>query len=274
MIMTTVEFENKARSIRLKILETAIKAGKGHVPPAFSWVDIGVALFYGGILRLRPEEPGWPERDRFILSKGHGCLTQYVIMADMGFFPESELDDFAGDGSMLAGHPDTEIPGVDTVSGSLGHGLGVGAGLALGAKMDGSCWNTFVVLGDGECHEGSNWEAAMFAHQHRLNNLVAIVDRNKLGATDFTENVVSLEPFALRWQSFGWDVTSVDGHSFEQLLTAFNTCTQKNSGNPQVIIADTIKGKGVSFMENSPLWHHRLPKGDQIEAALRELRSR
>lgn len=272
--MNFSDLECKAAGIRLQILETALNAGKGHVPPAFSWVEIAVALFYGGILRFKPEEPRWPERDRFILSKGHGCLTLYVILADLGFFPKSELDRFGGDGSLLAGHPDIAIPGVEIVSGSLGHGLGIGAGLALAAKMDGQDWLVFTLLGDGECNEGSIWEAAMFASHHKLSNLVAIIDRNHLGATDFTENFVSLEPLALRWQSFGWEVVTVDGHSFSQLLEAFSNVRRRTSQQPLVVIANTIKGKGVSFMEGSPLWHHRLPKGQEVQIALQELRSR
>ena len=272
--MNFSDLEYKAADIRLQILETALNTAKGHVPPAFSWVEIAVSLFYGGILRRKSEEPGWFDRDRFILSKGHGCLTLYIILADLGFFPKSELDHFGGHGSLLAGHPDIGIPGVEIASGSLGHGLGIGAGLALGAKMDGRDWLVFTLLGDGECNEGSIWEAAMFASHHGLNNLVAIVDRNHLGATDFTENSLRLEPLALRWQSFGWDVVTVDGHSLSQLLEAFSNVRQRSSQQPLVVIANTIKGKGVSFMEGSPLWHHRLPKGEEIEIALQELRSR
>jgi transketolase len=268
------ELEHKAAEIRLQILETALQAGKGHVPPAFSWVEIGVSLFYGGILSFKPQEPKWLGRDRFILSKGHGCLTLYAILADLGFFPRSELDRFGGHGSMLAGHPDTAIPGVEIVSGSLGHGLGIGAGMALGAKKTGQDWMVFTLLGDGECDEGSIWEAAMFASHHRLNNLVAIIDRNHLGATDFTENVVALEPMDLRWQAFGWEVVNVDGHLFDQLLSIFSRVKERSSSQPLVVIANTVKGKGVSFMENSPLWHHQMPKGENVKRALDELRIR
>ena len=261
----------KAAEIRLRVLETALRAGKGHVPPAFSWVDIGVSLFYGGVLQIKPSEPGWPERDRFILSKGHGCLTLYAILSDLGFFPKDELENFCGHGCMLAGHPDPNIPGVEVVSGSLGHGLGIGAGMALGAKIDDKDWFVYTLLGDGECQEGSVWEAAMFASHHRLNNLVAIVDRNRLGATDFTENSLSLEPFSRRWEAFGWETLNVNGHNIEQLIDVLSRAKQRSSTQPLVIIADTTKGKGVSFMEGSPLWHHRMPKGEEIQAALKEL---
>ncbi len=270
-LMKIDQLIRKSAEIRLKILETALRAGKGHVPPAFSWVEIGVSLFYGGTLQIKPSEPDWPDRDRFILSKGHGCLTLYAILSDLGFFSQDELDTFCGPGCMLAGHPDPNIPGVEVVSGSLGHGLGIGAGIALGGKVHGKDSFVYVLLGDGECQEGSVWEAAMFASHHRLNNLVAIVDRNRLGATDFTENSLSLEPFSRRWQAFGWEALDVNGHVIEQLVDVLLRSKRRSSPKPLVIIADTIKGKGVSFMEGSPLWHHRMPKGEEIQAALREL---
>ena len=184
--MTTAserELRDKATQLRRTILRTALKAGKGHIPPAFSWVEIAVALYQGGLLRLRPSEPRWAERDRFLLSKGHGCLTLYSMLAEFGYFSASELDEFAGDGSLLAGHPDTNIPGVESISGSLGHGLGLGAGLALSAKLDGNGWNTVVLMGDRECYEGSVWEAARFAAHHGLGKLTAIIDRNRLAAS-------------------------------------------------------------------------------------------
>jgi transketolase len=265
------ELVRKSAEMRLSILETALRAGKGHVPPAFSWVEIGVALFYGGVLKIKPSEPNWPDRDRFILSKGHGCLTLYSILSDLSFFSKDELENFCGHGCMLAGHPDPNIPGVEIVSGSLGHGLGIGAGMAMGLNIRGKDSFVYVVLGDGECQEGSVWEAAMFASHHRLNNLVAIVDRNRLGATDFTENSLSLEPFSDRWQAFGWETLKVNGHNIEQLIDVLSRAKLRTSIQPLVIIADTTKGKGVSFMEGSPLWHHRLPKGEEIQAAIQEL---
>jgi transketolase len=249
----------------------ALAAGKGHVPPAFSWVEIGVALFHGGIVRHRPDQPRWPERDRFLLSKGHGCLTLYGLLADRGYFPREALDTFAADGSMLPGHPDPAIPGVEVVSGSLGHGLGVGAGLALGARRDGADWKVFVVLGDGECQEGSVYEAMLFAAQHALGNLVAIIDRNGLGSTDFTENVLRLEPLALRWGALGWEVYEVDGHSLPDLVRSLTDARNHPGDRPRVVICRTTKGRGVSFMEGSPAWHHRMPRGEEIERARREL---
>lgn len=269
--MNILSLEQKAAELRIQILQTALKAGKGHVPPAFSWMEIGVALFYGGHLNVRPSEPKWDGRDRFILSKGHGCLTLYAILADLGFFPKEELDHFCGPGSLLAGHPDTNIPGVEVISGSLGHGLGVSAGLALGAKLNSQPWNVVTVIGDGECQEGSVWEAAMFASHHRLNNLVAIIDRNQLGATSFTESNLSLEPLGNRWEAFGWEVVVINGHSFEELNGVFSDIPRRTSSKPLLILAQTVKGKGVSFMEGSVDWHHRLPKGDEVEEAIRQL---
>lgn len=269
--MNVQALEYKAAELRLHILRTALKAGKGHVPPAFSWVEIGVALFYGGHLNLRPHDPKWENRDRFILSKGHGCLTLYAMLADLGFFPKTELDNFCGPGSLLAGHPDTQIPGVEGISGSLGHGLGLSAGLALGAKLHSYPWKVVTVMGDGECQEGSVWEAAMFASHHQLHNLVAIIDRNGLGATNYTEKNVALEPFVSKWKAFGWEVLSINGHSFEELDKVLGCFRQRQSLKPLMILAQTVKGKGLSFMEASVDWHHRIPKGEEVEEAIRQL---
>jgi len=273
--ISLTHLQDKAADLRRTILKTALKAGKGHVPPAFSWVEIAVALFHGGggLLRLHPSDPHWADRDRFLLSKGHGCLTLYAVLADLGYFSADELENFAGDGSLLAGHPDREVPGVEVISGSLGHGLGTGAGLALSAKLDGKDRNTVVLLGDGECHEGSVWEAAMFAAHHGLGKLTAIIDRNRLSATGYTEDIQRLEPLADKWRAFGWSVESVDGHDLTKLREVFGNTLGKpdNAGQPTVVIADTIKGKGVGFMENSPDWHHRMPKGDEIAEAERAL---
>lgn len=267
-------WEWKAASIRRVILQMALSGGKGHVAPALSWVEIAVTLFYGGYLNIHPHEPQWEGRDRFILSKGHGCLTLYAVLADLGFFDMAELETFVKDGSRLAGHPDPNIPGIEVLSGSLGHGLGIGAGLCFGAKLDRRDWKTVVLLGDGECQEGSIWEAAAFASHHQLTNLIAIVDRNHLGATDFTEEVMRLEPFRERWEAFGWEVRTVDGHSLKELSEAllFNKSDKLN--RPVVILANTTKGKGLNFMEGEAHWHHRLPTGTQADEALKLLHHR
>lgn len=186
----------------------------------------------------------------------------------MGFFSVDELKFFAGNGSLLPGHPDAEIPGVEVCSGSLGHGLSIGAGMATAAKLGGLPWFTYVILGDGECHEGSIWEAAMYSGHQKLGRLIAIVDRNMLGATDFTENYASLGSIAKRFEAFGWETVEVDGHSFHELMSVLTeTRTRTLNQNPLCIVARTIKGKGVNFMENSKLWHHQMPKGEQVELA-------
>lgn len=269
--MIANDLRDKAVQIRRTVLETALAAKKGHVPPAFSWVEIGVALYYGGILRVDTARPDWTGRDRFILSKGHACLTLYAILADLGFFPKSHLGEFAGNGALLPGHPEPQIPGVDAISGSLGHGLGFAAGMSLAARLDGQSWRTFTVLGDGECQEGSIWEAAMFAGQHKLGNMIAILDNNKLAATDFVDNIVTLKPVAERFRDCGWDAETIDGHDFDQLLRALSPARLEKQQKPLMIIADTIKGRGVDFMENSPQWHHQMPKGEQIASARAQL---
>ena len=259
--------QRKAYELRLMALETALCAKKGHIPPAYSWAEVATALFYGKVLRLKPDQPNWRGRDRFILSKGHACLTLYAALADLGFFDVEELQRFAGKGSLLPGHPDTEIPGIEACSGSLGHGMGIGAGMALAGRIDRAPWRVFVVLGDGECNEGSVWEAAMFAGHQKLHNLIAIVDSNGLGATDFTDNYLTLEPLAERFCAFGWEVLEVDGHDLPALIAMLTEARDRTTGKPCMLLAKTVKGKGVPFMENSPQWHHRMPKGDEIIAA-------
>jgi len=247
-------------------------AGKGHIGGAFSCTDILVVLYYGGILHLDPKIPSWEDRDRFILSKGHACTSLYVILADLGFLPTSELESFAKEGSMLEGHPHRGIPGIEADTGSLGHGLGIGAGLALSAKMDKKDWLTVVLLSDGECYEGSTWEAAMFASHHKLSNLIAIVDRNCQCSTDFTEDCLRLEPLADKWRAFGWEAREIGGHCFDHLLYAFNSLRHREISKPLAIIANTIKGKGVSFMEGKVGWHHEVPKGKELRIARQELK--
>jgi transketolase len=263
--------KKKSRWVRRQILEMIVAANKGHIGGALSCTDILVTLFYGGILRFDPDNPGWEERDRFILSKGHSSVALYAVLADLGFFPISELISFCQKGTFLGGHPDRNIPGFEADTGSLGHGLAIGSGLALAGKMDKKNYMTAVLLGDGECQEGSVWEAAMFAAHHKLNNLVAVVDRNRQGVTDFIEDSVTLEPFAKKWQGFNWEVREVNGHSFEELLGAFKDSHSRKSAKPLVIIANTIKGKGVSFMEGKLDWHHSVPTSEELKIARQEL---
>jgi transketolase len=243
----------------------------GHLVSSFSCADILVALYYGGVLRFDPDNPGWSERDRFIMSKGHGAISLYPILADLGFFPTDELAKFCCGDGVLGAHPDNNIPGMEAVTGSLGHGLGIAAGLALAAKMDKKEYRTIALLSDGECYEGAVWEAAMFASHRQLNNLVGIIDRNGLTVTEFTEESLHLDPLEEKWKAFGWDAITIDGHAFVEILAALENLRSARSTKPTMIIANTVKGKGVSFMENSPLWHTGLPTGGQIEIALKEL---
>ncbi|MDA0892567.1 MAG: transketolase [Proteobacteria bacterium] len=268
------QLELKATELRLCALETALAGKKGHIPPAYSWADIAAVLYYGGVLRYDAMRPKWEGRDRLLLSKGHACLTLYAALSDLGFFSKEELRGFAGCGTLLPGHPDFEIPGVENASGSLGHGLGVGAGMALAAQLDSADWRTFVILGDGECQEGSIWESAMFAGHRKLYNLIAVVDANGLGATDYTCNYNSFEPAIDRFTSFGWDAIEHDGHDHLGLQTILRHARDRDTGKPFALIARTIKGKGVDFMENSPLWHHRMPKGEEIAQARAQLEAR
>ena len=270
--MNVQALQYKAAELRVHILRTALKAGKAHVPPAFSWVEIAVALFYGRHLNVRPHDPKWEDRDRFILSKGHGCLTLYAMLADLGFFPKTELDNFCGPGSLLAGHPDTNIPGVEGISGSLGHGLGLSAGLALGAKLHSRPWKVVTVMGDGECQEGSVWEAAMFASHHQLHNLVAIIDRNGLGATNYTENNVALEPFAGKWEAFGWTVIEANGNEMEDILSNLKLAKSlSKKEKPILILMKTEMGAGVDFMEGTHKWHGIAPNDEDLQKALAQL---
>ncbi len=271
MLRKIDELEEKANWVRRHTLDMCLCGGSGHLVSSFSCTDILVALYYGGILRFNPANPGWEERDRFIISKGHGAIALYPILADWGFFPVDELAKFCCGNSLLGAHPDHYIPGIEVVTGSLGHGLGIAAGLALAAKMDGQAYKVIALLGDGECYEGAVWEAAMFASHHQLNNLTGIIDRNGLSVTDFTEKSLKLDPLDDKWRAFGWDTVTINGHNFKEILGALKDFRCRSSAKPLVIIANTVKGKGVSFMENNPLWHTLFPTGEQIEMARVEL---
>jgi len=263
--------ESKALWLRQQILKMTCGAGAGHVAPSFSCTEILACLYQGGILRVDPKNPKWPDRDRFILSKGQAAVALYAVLADMGFFPVEELPTFTKQGSRLGGHTEDTIPGVEAFTGSLGHGLPIAAGLALAAKMDRKDYITVVLHGDGECHEGSVWEAAMFVAYHRLNNLVVIIDRNGLSATDYIEDYLKLSPLDQKWKSFGWDVVVIDGHSISELLNILSKVRNRKSSKPLAIIAETVKGKGLSFIENRPIWHYRIPVDDELDLACKEL---
>ncbi len=259
----------QARAARRWIIAMSAHAKTGHVGSCLSPIDVLVALYFHA-MRVNPLEPAWPDRDRMILSKGHAAAALYTVLAARGFIPADLLWTYLGDGSALAGHVVTRVPGVELSTGSLGHGLGVGAGLALGAKHAGASWRTFVVLSDGECDEGSTWEAALSAGANGLDRLVAIVDANQMQALGRVSDVMPLEPLAEKWRSFGWNVVDLDGHDLGALCRAFDALPAA-TGKPTAIIARTILGKGVSFMEDRVEWHYLTPTADQVIQALAEL---
>ncbi len=229
-----------------------------------------IAVLYGRVMNVSPENCSFPDRDRFILSKGHAAAGYYAVLAECGFFPTEWLEEFYNDGGKLAGHVTTGIPGIEASSGALGHGLPMAAGMAKAGKLDRKAYRVFALLSDGECDEGSTWEAAMFAAHHGLNNLVAVVDYNKIQALGYTREVMELEPFADKWKAFGWGVREVDGHDIEALVNNLESVPYLQE-KPSCLIAHTIKGKGVSFMEDKLLWHYRTPQGDEYKSALKEL---
>lgn len=240
-----------------------------HIGPILSVSDI-IAVLYADILNYDPKEPNSDKRDRVILSKGHAGAAIYAAIAECGFFDVEELKTHYANGSRLSGHVSHKIPGIDFSTGSLGHGLSVGAGMALAAKKDKKNHKVYVILGDGECNEGSVWEAALFANHFRLDNLVAIIDHNNMQSLDFCDNTLEITPFSEKWSSFGWNVKEVDGHNHDELREALKSV--ENEGNkPTLIIANTVKGKGISFMENNVLWHYRTPQGEEYDAAVKEL---
>jgi transketolase len=257
-----------AAAVRRDIVTMIDAAQLGHIGGDLSVTDILVTLF-GAVLDVDPERPDRPDRDRFVLSKGHCAAALYATLAHCGFFPREELRTFMAPLSMLNGHPDRKkVPGVETNTGPLGHGFPVAVGCALAGKLRAASWRTFVVLGDGEMQEGSNWEAAMTAPHYELAAITAIVDRNRLQQGARTEETKRLEPFAPKWESFGWEVREIDGHDHGALLDA---CTPSTTGKPVAVIANTIKGKGVSFIEDRVEWHHKVPNAEQVQAALEEL---
>ena len=260
-----------SRRLRRQVLKMVYEApGGGHIGGAFSVVDI-LATLYFSILQHRPWQPDWSGRDRLIFSKGHCSLALYSALCESGYFESSLLETYCRDGGTLDVHPRVgSVPGIEWSTGSLGHGLSAGNGIALANRMDGRLNRVFVVMSDGELNEGSVWESFMFAAQHKLENLVAVVDFNKLISLDQTEAVLSIEPLHSRLESFGWGVRRIDGHDFQQLLTALNDLPAK-PGKPTAVIADTVKGKGVSFMEGKFFWHVRELKDEEYEQALREL---
>lgn len=267
---TTIELDELARRIRVHAVKMANRAGSCHVGSSLSMAEI-LSVLYGKVMRVSAADPEAPERDRFVLSKGHACGALYSVLAECGFFPLEWLESFFQDGGRLPGHATAKgIPGIEVSTGSLGHGLPIATGMALAAKRDSHPYRVFCVLSDGECDEGSNWEAAMFAPHHKLDNLIAIIDYNKIQSLGHVDNVLPLEPFTDKWTAFGWHTLEVDGHSIDELTDTLEA-TPLVAGKPTCVIAHTVKGKGVDFMEDQLLWHYRTPRGDEYIQALQQL---
>jgi transketolase len=266
--MTDHELQLKSIQYRRDLLTYIYRAGAGHTGGSLSCVDI-LNVLYNRVLRVSPEKLSDPNRDRYIQSKGHSVEALYVVLADRGFFPKSELETLFRYKSAFVGHPTRKVPGIEMNTGALGHGLPISVGLALAAKMDGTSYRVFTLLGDGELAEGSNWEAAMAASHYQLDNLTAILDHNTLQITGRTRDVCRNEPIDDKFRAFGWNVRTVDGHAIVQLTEALTAAP--HSGQPTCIIANTIKGKGVSFMEDVTKWHHGVPGDSEYAQAIDEL---
>jgi transketolase len=266
--MTDYELQLKAVALRRSMLQLIFNAGAGHTGGGLSCMDI-LNVLYHRVLRVSPQTFGDPHRDRYVQSKGHCVEALYAVLADRGFFPASELDTVCRYQSHFVGHPTRHIPGVEMNTGALGHGLPICIGMALAAKMDGASYRVYTLLGDGELAEGSNWEASLAAAHYQLDNLTAILDHNTLQITGHTRDVMSNEPLDEKWRAFGWTVRTVNGHDYKELTQALTD--PPSPGKPTFIVANTIKGKGVSFMENVGKWHHGVPTETELGSALAEL---
>jgi transketolase len=261
-------YEEMSRAVRLKILEIIYKTKSPHIGPSFSIVEILVALYFK-FLNHSPDDPCNSHRDRFLLSKGHASPAFYAVLAERGFLDKKELEEFAVNGCSLAHHPDKDVSrGIEISSGSLGHGLSIGVGIALAGNFDDIPYKAYVLLGDGELNEGSVWEAVMFAGHHKLHNLVALVDYNRMQALGHTKDIIELDPMGDKWKAFGWHVQEMDGHCYESIFRALSSLSLDK---PNVLVLNTVKGKGVSFMEDRLLWHYRTPDPEEYELALEEL---
>lgn len=272
MVRQQVSIEDlyiKAQNIRKDIINMIYTAKTGHTGGALSATDILTTLYYK-VLNVSSDNPKMKNRDRFVLSKGHSVEPLWCILADKGFFPKEDLKTFSTFGSKLIGHPNNKVPGVEMNTGSLGHGLSVANGMALAGKKSNEDYRVYTLMGDGEQAEGSVWEAAMFASHYKLDNLVAIVDRNGLQISGATEDVMNIEPFEAKWKAFGWNVIGTNGNDISELIKAFESASLYK-GKPTLIVANTTKGKGVSFIENQAQWHHKVPTDDELQTAMTEL---
>jgi len=271
------ELQEIARKVRQDILKMVYQAGSGHLGGSFSSTDLLVALYFGGILNYDPAKPGWEERDRFLLSAGHYCPALYAVLAKAGFFPEEKLSTYTELGSPLQGHPhNLSLPGIETSSGPLGQGLSQAVGMAMVAKMDKKSWRVYCLMSDAEQDEGQTWEAAMTAAKYKLDNLVGIIDRNRLQIDGSVEEIMPLGDLKAKYEAFGWEVETIDGHDMEAIFKSSTSRTGSASrtemGKPLLIIAKTVFGKRVSFMENNYRWHSHVPSEEEFEKALEELK--
>jgi len=275
-VESIAELKRICNRLRIEIVKMIGAAGSGHPGGSLSEVELLTALYFR-VLRHDPRNPEWPERDRFILSKGHGCPALYAVLAETGYLDHSVLGTLRKLGSPLQGHPDKRfLPVLEANTGSLGQGLSIGIGMAIAAKLDKKDWHTFVMVGDGEIQEGQNWEAAMFAPYHKLENLTIIIDYNHQQLDGFTKDILDVSPLREKFEAFGWRAVEIDGHDLEQVIPALEEARngKNKDARPTCIVANTVKGKGVSFMENNPEWHGVAPKPDQVSAAVTELQEK
>lgn len=270
--MKTKDLELQSERNRKRLVEIVYKAKAGHIGGDLSCLNVLTALYYE-IMRVDAGNPKWPARDRFIMSKGHCVEALYVTLESKGFISSEGVDTLGHFGSILSGHPTIDVPGIEVNSGALGHGLSIGVGMALAAKMNGADYHTYVLMGDGEQGEGSIYEAAMAAHQYKLGNLVAIIDRNRLQISGDTEQVMALESIVARWSAFGWDVVEMNGDEMSDIVSKLSSIDYASSA-PHLIVSHTTKGKGVSYMENKASWHHGVPNEEQYQQAMREISER
>ena len=267
--MELKELEDKARWVRQMALEATAASGRGHLGGTYSCTDLLVAMYYGGGIRFDPAQPGWPDRDRLLVGKGHACLAFYAIFLDLGMITQERYDEYGVHGGTLGAQLDTSIPGVEYNTGSLGHVLGLAAGIALASKLDSKEYRAYALLGDAELYEGSIWEAMIFAGEHRLDKLVGIIDRNRLSVTDVLDDAGLFKDLGAKVRAFDWEYYEIDGHSFPEVLDVLKEV--RSARKPVMITANTIKGKGISFMEHGIKWHHSVPNAEELELARREL---
>ena len=262
-----VNWQSIASELRAQVVELSHQAKAAHLASSLSCVDI-LAVLYESVMNLKEDDPGWSERDRFILSKGHAAAALYAVLARKNILTDVQLDSYGQEGSLLEEHPSPRLVGIEAATGSLGHGLAIGNGIALGARIQGRQFGAYVLLSDGECNEGATWEAALFASRHQLTNLCAIVDFNKWQATGRSQEVLAIDPLVDKWRAFGWEVEEVDGHDHEQLEVKLRIRSDKV---PRILVAHTVKGKGISFMEDDNNWHYRIPTSEEVHLARVEL---